>query len=476
MTNSGVVADPSSAVPALRKFGDVEFLVARFHEASDAPALAWRGTTVSYAELAAQIDRDVDWLTAQGGIGPGVPVALVGDYSFRSISLLLALMATGAIVVPLAPATRATLGPLLDDDVAPQLILDVTEVVSLSDSPLVERRESGASNPYYETLVERGTCGLVLFTSGSTGRPKAVVHDFSRLLDKFRRPRPALVTLNFLLFDHWGGLNTLLGCLASQTLVVFPEKRTPHEICGLIEQHKIALLPATPTFLNMLLISRAFDRFDLSSLKLITYGAETMPEATLKGLRSVFPDVELRQTYGMIELGVMRAKSRGSDSLWVKLGGEGYDLRVVDGVLQVKAETAMLGYLNAPSPFTDDGYLITGDMVEQDGEYLKILGRKSDIINVGGQKVYPAEVETVLLELPEIKDAVVYGEQSVLTGKIVVADLMLSDEAAIEPAALRQKVKRHCASKLQSFMIPVRINISQDSFYTARLKKRRDQA
>ncbi len=216
------------------------------------------------------------------------------------------------------------------------------------------------------------------------------MHDFERLLEKFKLPRPGMVTLNFLLFDHWGGLNTLLGCLSSGELTVLPDSRKPDEILNLVQKYRVELLPITPTFLNMVLVSRALERYDVSSLRLITYGAEPMPASTLARIRAALPDVELRQTYGLIELGVMRAKTKSADSLWVKLGGEGYRLRVVDGILQVKAESAMLGYLNAPSPFTDDGFFVTGDRVEQDGEYLKILGRDSDLINVGGQKVYPA--------------------------------------------------------------------------------------
>jgi acyl-CoA synthetase (AMP-forming)/AMP-acid ligase II len=122
----------------------------------------------------------------------------------------------------------------------------------------------------------------------------------------------------------------------------------------------VELLPASPTFLNLLLLSKAYEGHDLSALKLITYGAEPMPSTTLAALRAVFPKIELRQTYGLIELGVLRAKSMSSDSLWVKVGGDGYDLRVVDGILQIKADSAMLGYLNAPSPFTEDGYFIPG--------------------------------------------------------------------------------------------------------------------
>src|SRR5215813_819760 len=205
-------------------------------------------------------------------------------------------------------------------------------------------------------------------------------------------------TLNFLLFDHWGGLNTLLHCLANRSPVALLESRMPHQVCELMERHQLELLPASPTFLNMLLLSRAYEGRDLSALRLITYGSEPMPPATLAGLRAAFPQVELRQTYGLIELGVLRAKSQGSDSLWVKVGGDGYDLRVVDGILQIKADSAMLGYLNAPSPFTEDGYFITGDRVDLNGEYMRFLGRESELINVGGQKVFPAEVEEVLLE------------------------------------------------------------------------------
>ena len=113
------------------------------------------------------------------------------------------------------------------------------------------------------------------------------------------------------------------------------------------------------------------------------------------------PTSKLLQTYGLTELGILRSQSREPDSLWVRVGGEGFETKIVDGRLWIRAESAMLGYLNAPSPFDADGFFDTGDLVEVDGEWIRILGRESEIINVGGSKVYPAEVESVLLELDE---------------------------------------------------------------------------
>ena len=227
---------------------------------------------------------------------------------------------------------------------------------------------------------------MVLFTSGTSGKPKAAVHDFVNLLEKFKTRKKSFRTLNFLLFDHWGGLNTMFHTLSNGGAVLALKDRRPQTVCAFIEKHKIELLPASPTFLNLLLISEEYRKSDLSSLKLITYGTEPMPLSTLEKLVKIFPEVKFQQTYGLIELGVLRSKSKSDNSLWIKIGGEGYQTRISDGLLEIKAESAMLGYLNAESPFTEDGWFRTGDKVEVDGDYIKILGRKSEIINVVEKK------------------------------------------------------------------------------------------
>jgi acyl-CoA synthetase (AMP-forming)/AMP-acid ligase II len=127
--------------------------------------------------------------------------------------------------------------------------------------------------------------------------------------------------------------------------------------------------------------------------------------------------------------------------------------------------------LNAPSPFTEDGYFITGDRVELNGEYMRFLGRDSELINVGGQKVFPAEVEAVLLECDLVRETVVYGQRHPITGKIVCADVQLREPG--DEAEARRAIKRFCAERLEPFKIPVKIQFVQDGLYSDRLKRMR---
>jgi long-chain acyl-CoA synthetase len=441
------------------------FILERIAARADQPALFWRGETYDGAWLATRVSQDIG-LLRELGISAGAVVLLKGDYSPRNVSLLLALIQLRAIIAPLLPSSLVKT-PSVVDLVNPSFRIDG----SVEEGPVLEKGEQAEIHPLIRTLQDREVPGLILFTSGSTGKPKGVVHDFGRLLTKFEKPRPAMRTVNFLLFDHWGGLNTLLHCLSNSSSVVLPEMRTPDHICELLERHRVELLPASPTFLNLMLISKAYEGRDLSALRLITYGSEPMPSSTLAVLRRIFPMVELRQTYGLIELGVLRAKSMSSDSLWVKVGGEGYDLRVVDGMLQIKADSAMLGYLNAPSPFTDDGYFITGDRVELNGDYMRFLGRDSELINVGGQKVFPAEVEAVLLACDVVGEAVVYGQPNPITGKIVCADVQLRGNH--DEAEARRVIRKFCAQSLEPFKIPVKIRFVDGGLTSDRLKRLR---
>jgi acyl-CoA synthetase (AMP-forming)/AMP-acid ligase II len=196
-----------------------------------------------------------------------------------------------------------------------------------------------------------------------------------------------------------------------------------------------------------------------------------MPESTLRRFHEALPGAELLQTYGLSEVGILRSKSRSSDSLWVKIGGEGFETRVVDGMLEIKARSAMLGYLNAPSPFTEDGWLKTGDAVEVEGEWMRILGRRSELINVGGEKVYPAEVESVLQLMPGVEEAVVSGAPHALTGQVVFARVKLSSGESLPE--FRRRMHAFCRERLARYKIPQKVELAAEPLHGERSKRLR---
>lgn len=420
--------------------------------------------SVTYGQLLELMEKFAQWLHDKK-IAPGATVSFDGDYSPSAVALLLALVKNNNIVVPLSKDSERHFNEFRE--------IALTEFdISLSKSePELNITGRQADHELYTQLRERGSPGLVLFSSGSTGKSKAIVQDFNKLMGKFKTPRPALRMLIFLQLDHIGGVNSLLYSLANSGTVVVAENRSPEKICATIEKFAAEVLPTSPTFLNLLLLSRSYEEYDLSSLKLITYGTEPMQSSTLEKLKTLFPETRFQQTYGLSEVGILRSKSRSSDSLWMKVGGDEFTTKIVNGTLWVKSDSAMLGYLNAASPFDDEGFLDTGDMVEQDGEWIRILGRKSEIINVGGLKVFPAEVESALLEMENVEDVVVYAEEHAITGKIVVAKFKLTTPEKTRD--FKARVLKFCKDKLQPYKIPSKILITEESTYNERFKRMR---
>ena len=443
----------------------IDFLRTVFRENEAEDAVVWRDKAVSYGWLLEEIDRQMEWLDAEG-VAAGSVVSLEADFSPRSVAAMLALIERGVVVVPLSSSVDVKKPEFRE-------VAEVEVVVRMEEDEEGTVEETGreAGHEIFQELRRRGHPGLILFSSGSTGKSKAAVHDFVPLLEKFKVRRNKMRMITFLLFDHIGGVNTLLYVLSNGGCVVTVPDRSPDRVCHAIEKHRAQILPTSPTFLNLLLLSEAYERHDLSSLELVTYGTEVMPETTLKRCRELFPDVRFLQTYGLSELGILRSKSRSSDSLWVKVGGEGFETRVVDGLLEIRAQSAMLGYLNAESPFTEDGWFRTGDRVEVDGEYIRILGRDSEIINVGGEKVYPAEVEGVLQDMPGVAEAVVRGEPNPITGNVVTAQIRLTTPESLPE--FRKRMRSYCSERLPRFKIPQKVLVSEESLHGSRFKKMR---
>lgn len=392
------------------------------HSGRDAPFLIREGESLSFADVIASSGADLS------GVGPGDVVALIGDFESRSILSLLHLIDLKVVLVPLTVHTRTD----------HEYFFDAAGVDVVVEGGSVRRiREQWISNPILDELRERGHPGLVLFSSGTTGRPKAILHDFSAFLERFGTPRPTFRTLNFLLFDHIGGINTLFHTLYNSGVVIAPRGRTPEAVLQDIRDFEAELLPTTPTFLRMMMLSGLLDDAPPPTLKVVTYGTERMDQGTLDALCALMPDVDFRQTYGMSELGILRVKSRERNSLWMRVGGEGVETAVVDGVLKIKAENRMLGYLNAPPPFDAEGWYDTKDIVEQDGEWICVVGRNSEVISVGGVKFLPSEVERVALMHPAVAQVSVSGVDNPITGQHVELICQLRDGFSCDKREMR---------------------------------------
>jgi long-chain acyl-CoA synthetase len=356
--------------------GALDWLRARMVAAAGAEAMVWRDAGYRHADLLALWDEAGRALDAYG-VGGGRVVSLEADYAPHAVAMLLAMVDRAAVVVPLSGAVRGERAAFLQVAEVGERVLAGQEEWKVLPGPA----PGGPCQQLTRALVARGHPGVVLFTSGVA---KAALHDLTVLLERFQAARAGRRTLAFLPLDHVGGLGTLFGVLAAAGALVSVADRDPEAVCAAVARHRVELLPTSPTFLNLLLTSGAYRRHDLSSLQRVTYGTGALPQGTLERLGEALPGVALVQADGLTEVGILPARSRGPSSPWVRVGGDGFQTKVVDGTLRIRARSAMLGYLDHPSPFDADGWLDSGDEVETDGEWLRFLGRRSEPVDHGG--------------------------------------------------------------------------------------------
>ena len=433
---------------------------------NDQTAIIYDGKKYSYNELYIKIKEIESFI--KGKIKSGEVVAILADYSFVSIALFFALYENKNIIAPITSTSQKEIDGKLKESFS-------TKIINLENEKLVITNiKSEASHKIINDLQTSKCAGLILFSSGSTGAPKAMIHNLDTLVDSYGDKKQKQINmLVFLMFDHIGGINTMLNILSMNATMIIPQNRNADDICKLIEEYKIAVLPSSPTFLNLILINRSYEKYDLSSLRMITYGTETMPEGLLGRLKAVFSKVKFLQTFGTSETGIAATSSKSSSSTFMKIDDENLEYKIVDNELWLRSKTQILGYLNrSMESFTNDGWFKTGDLVELDNEgFIKIIGRNKEIINVGGQKVLPSEVESVLLGMDEIEDCLVYGEQNAITGQSVSCDVVL--KSGVEADGLKILVRKFCKDKLDNFKIPTRVNVVQKTEFTERFKKSR---
>jgi len=388
----------------------------------------------------------------------GDVVALIGEFDALTVISFITLLDKGAIVVPLTNINKNDHNNYFE-------ILKVDLVVQ--KGVIINSFSNYPKDNIIQSLVKDKESGIIFFSSGTSGIPKAIVHKTSLLLKRFSTPRKSYKTLNFLMFDHMGGINTLFHTIFNGGTIIGCKDRSVSTILELCTRFKIEVLPATPTFLRMLLMSGLIPKNIPKSIKIITYGTELMDQATLNDLCNLLPDVDFRQTYGLSEFSVLRVKSKFRNSLYMKIGGEGVDTKIVNDLLFIKSKFAMLGYINATSPFDTEGWYNTKDLVEQDSEgYIKIIGRDSDQVNVGGLKFMLSDVYNIAMTNKNIKQVIIYAKQNNISGQHIEAIIELNENSSIS----KDDLFNFFNSSLPKHMAPKKITLEAITL-NHRLKK-----
>lgn len=443
----------------------IMWLIKHLKQFSSATAISSDHIDYSYADLVEKI-YDYEKLLRSNGVLSGEKLVVNSEFSPDSVALMIAILALKCVYIPISSQSNVeeqNLSKISGSD----WILSFNEDTSLN----LNRNYISAPHKLIDNLTNSGHAVLVLFSSGSSGVPKGIVYRAESVLAKFKSKKKATVAIPFLMMDHFGGINTIFALLSSGSQIVTLRDRSIETVLAAIEKYGVKLLPTTPSFLSMLVASGLWKTRNLSSLERITYGTETMSETLLGRVTQIFPNCTFQQTYGLSEIGVLRTSSKNNNSISVKIGGAGFEYQVRKNILWIKSDYAMEGYLNAPSPFDEDGWMNTQDVVELDGEFLVIKGRETDIINVGGQKVYPAEVENVILGISEVVDVLVFGESNVVLGQSISCRVNWSRRGNESVRDIKIKIRSYCKTVLAPFKIPSKVYLTDEPLVSGRQKK-----
>lgn len=314
--------------------------------------------------------------------------------------------------------------------------------------------------------------GVTILTSGTTGRPKAARHTWTSLCRPVRVGGDADGAVWMLTYrpNLYAGLQVALQCFGGGGTLVYPgDIASIDQIIDLIVRNKVAYISATPSYWRRLLIFGDQKVLRTAKLRQITLGGELIDQHVLDMLKETFPESRLVHIYATTELGRCFSVTDGKAGFPARFVGapsaDGVELRVEDDELFVRSANAMQGYQSGDtSAAPQSQWFATGDLVRREADRYQFVGRRSDIINVGGNKVSPLEVERVLRAVPGVAEVRVYAKQSSVAGQLVAAQIVpqLSADAAAVKAAVIEAGVRHLAAHQRPRLVDIvdRIELS----------------
>jgi len=425
---------------------------------------------ITFAALGDAIDH-VSSALVGAGVAPGDRVALVASSGLLATATVLACARIGAAAAPMS--ARATSNEIevmaraagcgevavAERDVAVR-VLEATEAKPLSEEILDGRSETSRRT----RVAEEDDC-IVLFTSGTTGAPKPVPFSHGILGGRVKAfaptPDPAgptLVSISCVPFHHVAGLVGVFVGLAGGNTVVLQRRFDPGAWLTLAERRHIQRVFLVPTMLHRIIDHPDAARADLSSVQLVTYGAAPATPELIARAKKLMPGAAFMQVFGQTEtLGGVVALGPGDEAAAEKgsVGRPmaGVEVRVVDPATGVDVADGEVGEFWARAPHTaTSGWIRSGDLVRRDAEgYIYVAGRMSDVINRGGEKIDPAEVEAVLWAHEDVTDVAVAGFPDADLGENVGAVIVA--RRPVDPKELRDWAR----ARLASHKVPARI-------------------
>jgi acyl-coenzyme A synthetase/AMP-(fatty) acid ligase len=300
----------------------------------------------------------------------------------------------------------------------------------------------------------------VMFTSGTSGTPKMVVHSLAGLTGAIKPAKAGELPPTWGTFydvRRYGGLQILLRALLGEgSLVTTAPDEPMAAFLTRLARHGVTHLTGTPSHWRRALMT---PQSKALAPRYVRLSGEIADQAVLDALRARFPATPIGHAYASTEAGVgfeVTDGLAGFPASYIGRPGE-VELRIADGALQLRSRRAAAGYLDfRQGALADaDGFVDTGDMVELRGDRYHFVGRRSGVINVGGLKVHPEEVEAVINRHPAVRMSRVRARRSPITGAIVVAEVVLNGDAPpADAAALKADILAGCRSALAPHKAP----------------------
>jgi acyl-coenzyme A synthetase/AMP-(fatty) acid ligase len=298
-------------------------------------------------------------------------------------------------------------------------------------------------------------------TSGTSGVPKIVRYTLEGLCGAIVAEGPArgapAVWATFYDIRRYGGLQIFLRAVIGGGSMVLSASGEPlSDHVARLSARGVTHISGTPSHWRKLLMSASAKGFTPRYVRL---SGEIADQAVLDGLKRAFPNASIGHAYASTEAGVGFAVNDGFEGFPARLIGpnrDGVEMKVIDGSLRIRSQRAARAYVGkSAAPLTDaEGFVDTGDVVELRGDRYYFVGRRGGIINIGGLKVHPEEIEAVINRHVDVRMSRAKARKSPITGAIVVADVVLAESGASRAKEIRGEILADCRTQLASHKVP----------------------